>query len=81
MRFDEEKPSDGIMSEPIASLEMHGLSARTINMLEDNFDAVYIADLQRIRQEGLCLCKQFGQRTVEEIRESLRRFLLAEREE
>lgn len=62
------------MDEPIAVLEVYGLSTRTISMLEDNFDAVYIRDLRKYTVDDIRDVDEFGEKTVREMIEVIRRF-------
>lgn len=63
------------LNEPLATLERYGLSTRTLSMLEDEFDAIYVRDLWQFDGTDVLERRQFGDRILEELRESLRKFV------
>lgn len=64
-----------VLDEPIARLEECGLSLRLINRLEVCFRAIYLRDLQRLRQRDLLDGNGFGANGVRQIVAALRAFL------
>ena len=66
-----------IEAEPvgIAELELYGMSMRTITLLEDRLDCIYLSDLESLTVDRVMECHDMGTRTVKEIRLALRAWL------
>ena len=65
---------DGLVGEPVATLEEYGLRVRVISQL-DELGIVYLGDLLKLTKRDLEQVPGFGVGVIENIRTSLNGFL------
>lgn len=66
------------VNEPIVELERYGLTLRVVNFLENGLGAIYIRDLQPLKDEDILTVGHVAEKELKVLKESLKNFMTAE---